>query len=73
MRLRTFAALAAILLSASGCASAGPGMADPGGEPGFCQVFVPHGLPAAALAVMTAEEVSAWEDNLIAYEVLCDE
>lgn len=64
-----FAALAAILLCASGCASVGPVTA----EPGFCAVFVPHGLPASALAVMTAEEVRAWEDNLIAYEVICDE
>lgn len=64
-----FAALAAILLCASGCASVGRGMADPG----FCQVFIPHGLPASALAAMTAEEVRAWEDNLIAYEVICDE
>ncbi len=65
--LRNFAVLAGILLSASGCATPGLGTTDPS----FCQVYEPYTLPASALQVMTAGEIRAWEDNLIAYEGLC--
>ena len=64
---KTCAALSAILLFGSGCANAGPAKT----EPSFCKVYRPHSLPLAAQEVMTAVEVEAWEDNLIAYEALC--
>lgn len=62
------AALGAILLFANGCVNAGPATTGPS----FCEVYEPHGLPLVAQEAMTVDEIEAWEDNLIAYEVLCD-
>ena len=65
--LRMYVVLAAILLFASGCATGGSEMT--GGN--FCDVYEPHSLPVQALKLMTSRQIDAWEDNLIAYEILC--